>query len=362
MAMPDHDAAVLTDEDVPPGAIAREGTYGERVVAVEPGGAEFIPLHERHGKPLQLFWTWSSPNMEFATIFVGVLAVAAFGLNFWQAVLGIIVGTVIGSVTQGLLSQQGPVYGVPQMVLSRLGFGYWGNVLPAGLNAVTAGVGWFAVNSVSGAFALNALTHLPKAACLVIIVIAAGRGRVLRPQPGARVRALRVPDPDDHLPDRRRGHPVQGAPRPGQPRRQHRRLPAHGGRVVRLRGRLESLRLRLHPLPAAVVEQARHRAVGRAWPVPVLRAAGDRRRGRRDRGQPGRGARQQPDRRLHRPDGHPAGRPDAAGDRAGRGVRERAQHLLRRAVVHRARHQAAASAAARDRGPGVRRDRLRRSR
>ena len=171
MAMPDHDAAVLTDEDVPPGAIAREGTYGERVVAVEPGGAEFIPLHERHGKPLQLFWTWSSPNMEFATIFVGVLAVAAFGLNFWQAVLGIIVGTAIGSVTQGLLSQQGPVYGVPQMVLSRLGFGYWGNVLPAGLNSVTAGVGWFAVNSVSGAFALNALTHLPKAACLVIIVI-----------------------------------------------------------------------------------------------------------------------------------------------------------------------------------------------
>jgi hypothetical protein len=79
MAMPDHDAAVLTEPDVPPGAIVREGTYGERVVAVEPGGAEFIPLHERHGKPLQLFWTWSSPNMEFATVFVGVLAVAGGG-------------------------------------------------------------------------------------------------------------------------------------------------------------------------------------------------------------------------------------------------------------------------------------------
>jgi purine-cytosine permease-like protein len=56
------------------------------------------------------------------------------------------------------------------MVLSRLGFGYWGNVLPAGLNSVTAGIGWFAVNSVSGAFALNTLTHLPSAACLTIIV------------------------------------------------------------------------------------------------------------------------------------------------------------------------------------------------
>jgi purine-cytosine permease-like protein len=58
------------------------------------------------------------------------------------------------------------------MVLSRLGFGYWGNVLPAGLNALTAGVGWFAVNSVSGALALNTLTHLPKVGCLLIIVAA----------------------------------------------------------------------------------------------------------------------------------------------------------------------------------------------
>ena len=56
------------------------------------------------------------------------------------------------------------------MVLSRLGFGYWGNVLPAGLNSLTAGIGWFAVNSVSGTFALNTLTHLPKWLCLVIIV------------------------------------------------------------------------------------------------------------------------------------------------------------------------------------------------
>jgi nucleobase:cation symporter-1, NCS1 family len=61
-----------------------------------------------------------------------------------------------------LLSQQGPIYEVPKMVLSRLGFGYWGNVLPAGLNAVTAGVGWFAVNSVSGAFALNEDSDQPR--------------------------------------------------------------------------------------------------------------------------------------------------------------------------------------------------------
>jgi NCS1 nucleoside transporter family len=147
----------------------REGTYGDKVIAVEPGGAEFIPLNERHGRPLQLFWTWTSPNMEFATVFVGLLGIL-LGLSFWATFLAIVIGTALGSITQGILSASGPQYGVPQMVLSRRGFGYWGNALPAGINSVVAGIGWFAVNSVSGALALNALTHLPEVLCLLIVV------------------------------------------------------------------------------------------------------------------------------------------------------------------------------------------------
>ena len=169
MAASDQD--VTHSGDAGPGVLVREGSYGTQVFEVEPGGAEFIPLNERHGRPLQLFWTWTSPNMEFATIFVGMLAVVVFGLGFWEAALALILGSAIGGITQGILSLRGPKYGVPQMVLSRLGFGYWGNALPAGLNSVTAGIGWFAVNSVSGAFALNALTHMPQVLCLLIIVV-----------------------------------------------------------------------------------------------------------------------------------------------------------------------------------------------
>ena len=169
MAASDQD--VTHSGDAGPGVLVREGSYGTQVFEVEPGGAEFIPLNERHGRPVQLFWTWTSPNMEFATIFVGMLAVVVFGLGFWEAALALVLGSAIGGITQGILSLRGPKYGVPQMVLSRLGFGYWGNALPAGLNSVTAGIGWFAVNSVSGAFALNALTHMPQVLCLLIIVV-----------------------------------------------------------------------------------------------------------------------------------------------------------------------------------------------
>jgi nucleobase:cation symporter-1, NCS1 family len=160
------------DEAISATTEIREGEYGDKVAVIEPGGAEFIPLKERHGKPTGLFWTWTSPNFEFATVFVGVLAVAGFGETLKQSIAAIVLGTVLGSVTMGALSARGPQYGVPQMILSRISFGYWGNTLPAGLNALTAGVGWFAVNSVSGALALDTLLHLNKYACLVIIVVA----------------------------------------------------------------------------------------------------------------------------------------------------------------------------------------------
>src|SRR3981081_1047521 len=140
-------------KDVP----IREGEYGDRVATIEPGGAEYISLKERHGKPIDLFWTWLSPNLEFATIFVGVIAITLFGLNLWVAATVLCVGSLLGSITHGVLSSWGPKFGVPMMVESRAAFGFLGNILPAGLNAFTGAFGWFIVNSVSGAFAVQAL-------------------------------------------------------------------------------------------------------------------------------------------------------------------------------------------------------------
>ncbi|MDT5176972.1 MAG: nucleobase:cation symporter, family [Mycobacterium sp.] len=148
-----------------------DGSYRDKLVAVEPGGNEFIAEADRHGKPSQLFWTWTSPNLEFATIFVGVLAVAVYGMTFWQAVIGIVIGTGLGALAHYFLSARGPLHGVPQMVLGRLAFGFKGNALPAALMSVTAGVGWYATNSVSGAYALSALFGIGPLLGLIIIVI-----------------------------------------------------------------------------------------------------------------------------------------------------------------------------------------------
>lgn len=144
-------------QEVEKHVLVREGDYGDKVAMVEPGGVEYIALKERHGKPINLFWTWLSPNLEFATIFVGFIAVLFFGLNLWQAATAIILGSALGSITHAILSSWGPKFGVPMMVQSRAPFGFLGNILPAGLNTITGAFGWFIVNSVSGSFALLAL-------------------------------------------------------------------------------------------------------------------------------------------------------------------------------------------------------------
>ena len=148
-----------------------DGSYRDRIVAVEPGGNEFIAEADRHGRPSQLLWTWASPNLEFATIFLGVLAVSYFGMTFWQAVAGIVVGAGLGAVAHFFLSARGPQLGVPQMVIGRLSFGYRGNAVPSTLMAITAGVGWFATNSISAAFALATLFGFAPVWALVLVVI-----------------------------------------------------------------------------------------------------------------------------------------------------------------------------------------------
>lgn len=151
--------------------LAETAQYGGRIVAVEPGGNERVPDADRHGRPRQLFWTWTSPNLEFATIFVGVLSVQVFGLTLPQAVAAILLGNVLASSAHGVLSARGPSAGVPQMVLGRLAFGFRGNVLPSGLMTITSGFGWFAVNSVSASFALSSLTGASPVLWLVVVVL-----------------------------------------------------------------------------------------------------------------------------------------------------------------------------------------------
>ena len=150
--------------------MAQKTSGSAKATSIETNDIAPIPAGERHGKAWHLFTVWSSPNLEFATIFIGALAVFA-GLNVWQAILAVTLGNAIAAVTHGWFSSWGPRHGVPQMVISRSACGLRGNSLPAATSTLVAGIGWFAVNTTSGAFALTSLTSLPVAVSVTIIIV-----------------------------------------------------------------------------------------------------------------------------------------------------------------------------------------------
>jgi NCS1 family nucleobase:cation symporter-1 len=152
--------------------MSQSNSGSAKATTIETNDIAPIPAGERHGKAWHLFTVCSSPNLEFATIFIGFLAVIVFGLNVWQAIAAVVVGNSLAAITHGVLSTWGPKTGLPQMVLGRSAFGKLGNIIPAGLSTLVAGIGWFAVNSTSGAFALQALTNLSIEVSLLIVVVA----------------------------------------------------------------------------------------------------------------------------------------------------------------------------------------------
>jgi nucleobase:cation symporter-1, NCS1 family len=143
--------------------------YKDQVLVVEPTGIETVPGASRHGRARDLFGVWFSANAEIATWMVGVFIAAIFGADLRSAILGIVLGNVFGFAILGVLATFGPRYGVPQMLASRLAFGKRGNTAPAALSFL-AGVGWFTINTIFGAYALQTIAHLSYGIALTIML------------------------------------------------------------------------------------------------------------------------------------------------------------------------------------------------
>ena len=91
------------------------------------------------------------------TIVTGGLATTVFGLGFVPAIVGIIIGNVVGGIFMALHSAQGPQLGVAQMIQTRGQFGSFGALLIVVI-VVVMYVGFFAANLVFGGEAMAAVS------------------------------------------------------------------------------------------------------------------------------------------------------------------------------------------------------------
>ncbi len=134
---------------------ALQAPIEDEFLKVETAGIEPIPPSERYTKPWELGTMWAGAFLNYASLLTGSLLVV-FGLGILDSLTAIVVGALLAAIVLGLVSVSGPRGGVPQIVFSRLIFGYRGAYLAGALTLFLA-VGWFAVDCV---IATNALTQV----------------------------------------------------------------------------------------------------------------------------------------------------------------------------------------------------------
>jgi nucleobase:cation symporter-1, NCS1 family len=108
--------------------------------------------------------TWSTYNI--AALWIGMSVVLTTytlasglmeqGMNWWQALLTILLGNTVVLVPMVLNAHAGTKYGISFPVLCRASFGVRGANLPALLRAIVA-CGWFGIQTWIGGLALDAL-------------------------------------------------------------------------------------------------------------------------------------------------------------------------------------------------------------
>ena len=112
----------------------------ERHNSIEP-----VPDHYRDAKPLDQTWIWAGANIAPINWVLGALGIV-LGLGFWDTVLALALGNLVGMALFGLFVLMGQRTGTTQMVMSRSAFGRRGAYLPAFFQLVIP-TGWIAINT-----------------------------------------------------------------------------------------------------------------------------------------------------------------------------------------------------------------------
>ncbi|WP_120521075.1 purine-cytosine permease family protein [Arthrobacter celericrescens] len=139
--------------------------------AVEARSIEMIPPGERHGHPKSQFTLWFGANAQITAIVDGALAVV-FGADAFWAIIGLLVGNVLGGIVMALHSAQGPKLGLPQMISSRAQFGVYGAVIPLVL-VILMYVGFASTGTVLSGQAINLILGVDVPAVGILIFGAA---------------------------------------------------------------------------------------------------------------------------------------------------------------------------------------------
>ena len=114
-----------------------------------------VPITKRNWTTYNYAALWISMAHCIPTYMLSSGLISA-GMNWWQALITILLGNVIVLIPILLNSHPGTKYGIPFPVFARAAYGTYGSNLPALMRAIVA-CGWFGIQAWIGGEALNTL-------------------------------------------------------------------------------------------------------------------------------------------------------------------------------------------------------------
>src|SRR5438034_3072156 len=131
-------------------------------------GIRPVPPEHRRLSGLDFAVLWGDLAIGLLVLLTGALLVPSLG--FPEALLAIVVGTLIGCVPLALVALAGSRENVPTMVLFRPVLGVRGSYLPSVLNIVTL-VGWTGFELWAMSLVANRVVHLGYGVWLAIVAV-----------------------------------------------------------------------------------------------------------------------------------------------------------------------------------------------
>jgi len=114
-----------------------------------------VPITKRNWTTYNYAALWISMAHCIPTYMLSSGLISA-GMNWWQALITILLGNTIVLIPILLNSHPGTKYGIPFPVFARAAYGTYGSNLPALMRAIVA-CGWFGIQAWIGGEALNTL-------------------------------------------------------------------------------------------------------------------------------------------------------------------------------------------------------------
>lgn len=117
-----------------------------------------VPTSKRSWNTWNYAALWISMSLCIPTYMLASSLIDG-GMNWWQAMITILLGNIIVLIPMILNGHAGTKYGIPFPVFARASFGIRGANIPALLRAIVA-CGWFGIQTWIGGFALYQMARL----------------------------------------------------------------------------------------------------------------------------------------------------------------------------------------------------------